>query len=291
MTPDERLLAAARTGDAAAARAALQDGADANARHHYEEAFDRERIAGDEPVLQLAARGGHHDVVAALLARGADPSRGDTVRGVTPLVEAAARGDLPLVTMLLAAKARPVADPERPHADAFATAVGNGHAAVAAALVRAGATATPAALALACHRGSVELAALCVRVGARLDDPRTDALGTAARSGSVALLRWLVEQGSDVVTHGGDALCEAANAGRTDAVALLLELGAPHAHRNSYGWTPLHFAAYQADPATCRVLLDAGADPRADDGTGKTPLAWAREAGKADNAALLERVT
>ena len=54
------------------------------------------------------------------------------------------------------------------------------------------------------------------------------------------------------------------------------------------GWMPLHLAAYNGDAKTVRVLLDLGADPRADDGTGKTALDWAREAGKAENARLLE---
>ena len=41
--------------------------------------------------------------------------------------------------------------------------------------------------------------------------------------------------------------------------------------------TPLHVAAMRARPAAFLALLEAGADPEALDGSGKTPMDYARE--------------
>lgn len=287
MEPETRLVAAVKSGDLAAARAALRAGAPPDSRHEHEESWDRERISGDESVLQLAARGGHVEIVAALLAHGADPDARDTLRGRSPLVEAAALGEARIVALLLGAGATIDADEARPHRDALAAAIEGGHAQVAEALLRAGAVATARALELACLRGDPALVAACRRGGASAADPQ--ALLAAARGGDVATLRALVAPGADLATTGGEALCEAANAGKHAAVAYLLSVGAPHAFRNSYGWPPLHFAAYQADAALCELLLRAGADPRATDSAGRTAASWAEEAGKAENVAVLAR--
>jgi ankyrin repeat protein len=287
MDVDSSLVLAVKAADPAAVRTALAAGADPNARYGYEESWDGEPMAGQESVLQLAARGGHAEITGELLSGGADPDLGDTLRGRSPLVEAAARGDLSMVAMLLAAGATVGADPERAGRDVLAAAIEHGHAEVARALVRAGARATPRALELACHRASPELIELCTGHGAPLAAAAT--LVTAARSGDVATLRWLVEHGADLVAEGGEALCEAANAGRHDAAAFLLALGVSPACRNAYGWPPLHFAAYQSDAALCELLLRAGADPSAADPASRTAADWAGEAGRGENVAAIER--
>ncbi len=77
---NERLLVAARAGDAAAARRLLANGADVSASDRY---------LGETP-LHRAAGGGHAEVVRLLLAAGADAEAKDAL-GETPLHWAAAR--------------------------------------------------------------------------------------------------------------------------------------------------------------------------------------------------------
>ncbi|MBL9076188.1 MAG: ankyrin repeat domain-containing protein [Planctomycetes bacterium] len=278
MQPDERLLDAVRRGDAGAVAAALRAAADPNANHAFEESLDREWLAGTWSTLHVAVRLGNRAVVAELLRAGADPNVADTVRGRTPLVEAAASGRRDLVDMLLAAGASPLADSARPDRDVLAAAADGGHAEVAALLAAAGAQATARALEIAAFRGRVDLVAICRDRGADLAAPA--ALAAAARAGAVAVLQWFVDQGVDVGGLGGDALCEAANASQAPAVAFLLAAGVPVGYRNSYRWTPLHFAAWQGDLASCEALLAAGADPTATDGHGRTPRSWAEEAAR-----------
>ena len=55
-------------------------------------------------------------------------------------------------------------------------------------------------------------------------------------------------------------------------ITALLDAGADPKARDTTGSTPLHFAAFQENPALITVLLDAGADPKARDIAGLTPL-------------------
>ncbi|MBL8750785.1 MAG: ankyrin repeat domain-containing protein [Planctomycetes bacterium] len=287
MKPDERLLAAVRASDLAAANAALAAGADPKAAIPFEECVDRDRFTGTESLLHVAARVGAAGIVAALVAAGADPDARDTVRGRTPLLDASRLGHAAVVQALLAARAELVADPRRPEQDVLAAAIERGDAAIADALARAGAQVTPRALELACYGGRRDLVDLCLRRGVALGS--APVLVVAARGGHVELLQWLVAQGADLAADGSEALCEAANAGRAGAVAFLLSVGVSPAYHNAYRWTPLHFAAYQGDLASCEALLAAGADPLAVDGAGRTPRSWAEEAGRPEFVALLMR--
>lgn len=79
--------------------------------------------------------------------------------------------------------------------------------------------------------------------------------------------------------YAGDSALHLAAAGyRTEIVRILLELGADCAARNRRGAEPLHYAAdthgwgTQAQAATIRQLLAAGANPNATDHSGVAPL-------------------
>lgn len=88
---NDKLWEAARVGDAAAARAALDAGADVNARFRY-----------GQTALFKASERGHTEVVKLLLERGADASVRDTFYGETAMSWAVDKGHMETVRALLA---------------------------------------------------------------------------------------------------------------------------------------------------------------------------------------------
>ncbi|MDI1483308.1 ankyrin repeat domain-containing protein [Polyangium sp. y55x31] len=286
MTLDEELLDAASRGDEARVTDALARGANVDATRVYTTSVDREVLEGTTSALMLAIMNGHDCVAELLIDRGADPDQADELTRRTPLVEAAARGEISVVEALIDAGASLDTRDEMANENAVTAAVKAGHAGVARQLVEAGAPIEPRAFEEATRRGRLDLAEYFVERG--LDPNKTQALEGAAAAGRVDVIRWLLTQGVDLEKHGSEALLGAANAGKADAVAALVEAGVPIDTKTKYGWMPLHLAAYNGDAKTVRALLALGADPHADDGTGKTALDWAREAGKAESARLLE---
>lgn len=102
--PTRRLLDAATAGDPTAVAAALRDGASPNG-------LAREgAIVGESPLV-LAIKGGHLEVIEALLAAGADPEQGG--ESFRPLAWASRRGMADACELLIAAGAL-VRDPGRP---------------------------------------------------------------------------------------------------------------------------------------------------------------------------------
>jgi ankyrin repeat protein len=76
-------------------------------------------------------------------------------------------------------------------------------------------------------------------------------------------------------TGGLTPLLYAARSGCRDCVEALLDAGADLKARDEGGDTPLHWAAEEGEsPAIITVLLDAGADLKARDSLGETP--WDR---------------
>lgn len=98
---------------------------------------------------------------------------------------------------------------------------------------------------------------------------------------------------------GADANAEAANAMRVrplhsaaarcdaDAVGRLLEAGADPNAQQRGGFTALHAGASAGDTALVEVLLGSGADPSVETDEGKTALAVAEERGHSEVAELL----
>ncbi|HLK55883.1 MAG TPA: ankyrin repeat domain-containing protein [Chthonomonadaceae bacterium] len=61
-----------------------------------------------------------------------------------------------------------------------------------------------------------------------------------------------------------------------ETLRLLLQHGGDcHLKDRQNGWTALHYAAWNREPANLSMLLDAGADINAQDKDGYTPLHWA----------------
>ena len=96
-----------------------------------------------------------------------------------------------------------------------------------------------------------------------------------------SLLKMFAESG----TH--DALMLASYHGRAEVVKLLLKSGATVDLRNDKGQTPLGGVAFKGYVEIATLLLDAGADPVADQG-GSTPADFATLAGKTEILALLQ---
>jgi len=159
----------------------------------------------------------------------------------SPIADAAMRGDVATVRMLIARRA----DVNAPQGDGMTAlhwAADHGDSAMAAELLRAKAN-----------------VASRTRIGAYTP------LHIAARTGSPAVVRALLAAGSDVkatTTSGATALHFAAAAGNPDVVTALLSKGAdPNARESSWGQTPLVFAAEYGRAAAVEALMKHAADP------------------------------
>ena len=91
--PNAALLAAARAGDAAQVRAALDAKADVNTKHS----------SGKTP-LMLAAESGHQEIVRILLSRYADPNRKDSSGKTALFLATEAASEYAEVVQLLLSK-------------------------------------------------------------------------------------------------------------------------------------------------------------------------------------------
>lgn len=210
------LMDAVAAGQAAAARALIEAGAEVNTSDR------RERSA-----LNLAIERGDEAMIALLHEAGAAaPDEKERKMAV-----AAKRGDLAEVRALLAVGADPAKElPGRE--SAFGEAVLGGHAAILAALLGAGRPG-PKAMALAmkraAYRGDAEVIRLLLAAGADpdSDDGYRTALSEAAEHGHEEVVRMLLEAGADPnkETDGPSALAAALASGDEAIIAMLRERG------------------------------------------------------------------
>ena len=160
---------------------------------------------------------------------------------VSPIADAAMRGDVATVRTLIARRA----DVNAAQGDGMTAlhwAADRGDSVMTSELLRAKAS-----------------------VGARTRIGAYTPLHIASRTGNPAVVRALLAAGSDVkatTTSGATALHLAAAAGNADAVRALLTKGAdPNARESSWGQTPLIFAAEYNRAAAIQALMKAHADP------------------------------
>lgn len=286
------LVHAAKSGDVAAAKAALAAGADANATHWNKSA------------LMIAAENGHADVVRLLLEAGANPDAA-TFSGPNILVRAAVNGHRDVVRALIGGGADPNATDsfERtsliamPHAPSFRPHPMHGE------------------IVLELVRGGLNLAA-------RDKDGRS-ALLTAVEFGHVELIRAILNAGTDpndAVLLGFDGvpdpvaapalLIPAARADNAVIDALLEACANPNL-AGPFGMRPLMLAAGSARgelpltwelidatlksfdpnpagrPAVVQALITAGAEVDARGPNGSTAVIWAAKAGRDDVIRIL----
>lgn len=222
MTPESRkLFGAASEDDVAAAREALQEGADIDAVDSH----------GHWTALGLAADSGSMSVARFLIDRGAD------VNKECPLYYAAQKGRTEMARMLLAAGA----DPNEYRIEKVPTPP--------LAAARGGYLET---LRLLMNHGAV----LGPQEGAGIIHPFT----AAAYYGHADVVAYLLSKGCRVDitdSDGRTVLHLAALGGDTETVKLLLAAGADPRHKSKQGLTPADIAQQQGNSEAAALLRSA----------------------------------
>ena len=255
---------------------------------------------------------GHVGIVEALLDAGAD-ARDCNYFDVTPLHLAAQAGSPEIVAVLLAAGANVNAR----HAGGMAPLHFATSPEVVAALASAGAAVdprtrdgwTPLHWAALLPGSDQRLVAALIEAGADVDAMGEDGetpLHLATDAGEASLVALLLEAGADVSAcdEYGQSLVHLAICsevpGEQSALKALVEAGADvdalqavidiEAPEDEIWWTPLHRAVTIGDPDIVSLLLKSGADASVRDSNGR--LAWdiARKRGERDDDFLYSDV-
>jgi ankyrin repeat protein len=240
-----------------------------------------------------------HDAAAvkSALARGADPNARNWLN-FTPLMWAAARGNLQIADILLAHGAKLEASSIYGSALTFAT-IGR-YEKMALHLLDRGASPDPSRLdgatplMLAAANGHMTLIERLLKQKRNLnkrDGDGATALIYAARLGQSGAIQSLLNAGADgniADGHGRTALMYAAANGYPRVVDMLLARHAAVNAKDKRGASALLLAArYSGDGAVIRSLLRSGADASIRDGSGQTALALAQARGYDEAAAIL----
>jgi ankyrin repeat protein len=230
-----------------------------------------------------------------LLAHGADPNIATSRDLVWPLLFEA-RKDLNALAYFLAAALSP-----SPRVTPLHEAAAKGNKRAVELLLAKGAN--PNALAHGGHspfdwavaRGRKDVAELLQAHGAKANVKRSDGqnnLFWALKGGNLALMELLLEKGADPNVRdakGDTPLHEAARRGNIPAAQVLLRRGADPNLHGYLGWTPLHVAAAadKSSPELVRLLLASGADVGSRTPEGGTPLHYAARKGHREVGELL----
>lgn len=211
-------------------------------------------------------------LVCATTAHAQVPPTASETAAYQGLHAAAARGDVPALNRLLAAR------PDVNARDAYGRT----------------------ALHVATHARHGEAVRVLAKARANLDlleSDRYDAVTIAAVADDEATLRVLLQLGASAkqVTsrYDGTALIAAAHLGHDGVVRQLIAAGAPLDHVNNLHWTALIESIVLGNggprhQATLQALLQAGASQALTDRQGNTPLQLARQRGYAEMVRMLE---
>ncbi|CAG7941765.1 unnamed protein product [Penicillium nalgiovense] len=233
--------------------------------------------------LHWAASQGQLRTAQESLRQGAQIDSRDRKTGKTPLIQSVHCDHADIVALLLAHGADPHAKGDGGPNDAIRSAVIRNKAAVARVLLDNGVDPN-----LTSHRGSLlhlaaetahnnreAVARVLIEKGANIESMEggETPLQVACGSGSVEVARCLIESGARLDTRGrsGSSLLHRAT-NEVKTVKLLVEKGADIEVEDEQGETPLHRACWNGRAETAAFLLDQGADIEARSLSGKTPL-------------------
>jgi ankyrin repeat protein len=240
-------------------------------------------IGSGAPLKNAAARG-HLHIVKLLLERGADPNLPE--EGIAPhghaLYSAVANGHYEIAKLLLAHGAYPNPEVES-SADALSRALSNADQPMIDLLCSHGAA---RAVHLLAYYGDVETAAAVFAANPKLaDDP--DALANAAGEGQEAFVRLLLRYQPDLpkrIAFPGWSV----GAKTRELNELLFEHGLNPSQPDWLGITPLHQFARKGEVEKAQLFIERGADLHArDEDICSTPLAWAAKYGQMKMVQLL----
>ena len=236
--PDALLLKACREGNVKLAAESIAKGANINAKTSM-----MDRPPGFSPLL-FAVQGDNLDLIKLLVEHGAEVNAG-ALSGATPLQFACMNGKIEIVNYLI-------------EKDATLT------------------NAT-ASLCWASWRGYSNILTLLVEKGVPVDESAGEVgtpLQRALQGGFLNIATFLIAHGADInkTERGEPQLDSAVRFGSPETVKFLLEAGAKPNERDSYGMTPLMYAASGNHPDAAELLLEHGADPQLKDSHGNTAM-------------------
>jgi ankyrin repeat protein len=290
------LAAAARVGNSEILDALLRANADVNQRLRCPLLSYENRKSRNMTALHWASAYGKENMVAALLAAGANVSIKSQDDGSSPLAKAVSKGFTSVVSMLVKAGCDPNAElykafnGARGERTMLILAIHGGHVSTAAELIALGARVNSPHMVLsplvtAIAHGSVAMVQLLLTHGANPNHLSTSmgrtALLVATRSNHIDIVQLLIAHGADLTQSyigperdkGAAPLHIAAKFGYVHLVELFLKLGAnPNTAKTVNGYTPLLFATQYHRHHIMYLLLLAGANPNDQSTRGLIPI-------------------